>query len=165
MPVVHPVRPIQVGVASKHLLVHVLDLHLESVAEAGCLAKPVVRIGASMCWCWQWRGLLERLRRKGGFILNLASDPRLDVLHVGGGWEIDRVAAGINPRVGSAKVKSVIGAHLSLSGYVRASGHCWAGLVVAQTDALATVLGLHNLDHACQKAVLLDNCIQCQSDS
>lgn len=41
----HPVTPVEVGVAAKHLLVHVLDLGLKALGEAGGFAEPMVGVG------------------------------------------------------------------------------------------------------------------------
>lgn len=159
MPVFQPVRPVQVSVTAEHLLVHILDFSLESIAETRGLAEPMAWIRACLCRCWKWWRLLERLSGKGAFVLNLARDPRLDVLHVCRCREVNWVPACVNPRVGRADTLS---AHhvcnLNVDQiYSRASRHGRTRLIVAQTDALATVFGLHNLDHARKKAILLDD--------
>lgn len=102
MPEVEPVRPIQVGVAAEHLAVHVLDLALEALWEARGLAEPVVGVVGSLLWVRQgWWGL-ERSRWEDVLVDDLAADPGLDVLDVGGGWKVDRVAVRVHPGVRGA---------------------------------------------------------------
>ena len=90
------------GVAAEHLLVHVLDLVLEALRKAGCLAEPVVWIGLHFVQARERRGRREVVSREEGLVLDFARDPGLDVLDVGCGWEVDGVAARVDPGVGRA---------------------------------------------------------------
>lgn len=94
-----PVRVVDVGVATEHLLVHILDLVLIALWEARCLADPAIGI---FCYTLSSRKLISRGKvagREDAFVLAFARNPCLDVLHVCRSWQIDRVAVGIDPIV------------------------------------------------------------------
>lgn len=99
---VEPVRPVEVSVAAEHLFVHVLDFRLEGAREARGLAKPGVRVGRELRRAWKWWGALVGSGWEDAFVLNLASDPSLDVLDVRHGWDVDGVAVDVDPGVDGA---------------------------------------------------------------
>lgn len=94
-----PMLPEQMRIAAEHLLVHVLEFALKVLWEARCATKPEVWVFALLCG-WKWLHALEIACGKQGFVLDLAGDPRLDVLDVGWGWEVDGIAVRIDPGVG-----------------------------------------------------------------
>lgn len=94
-----PVLPVQVCVAAEHLLVHVLDLGLEALREAGGLAEPVVGVGLGLRLCRNGRSRGERVHGEEGGVEDFAADPSLDMLDVGGCWQRHGVAVLVDPGV------------------------------------------------------------------
>lgn len=103
VPEEQPVLPVQVGVAAEHLLVHVLAFRLEALREAGRLAEPVVGVGLQLCGRGERGRAGEGVGGEDGVVLDLARDPGLDVLDVGGSWKVDGIAVCIDPGVGGAR--------------------------------------------------------------
>jgi len=99
LPEEHPVLPEQVGVAAEHLLVHVANLCLEALWEAGCLAEPVIWVGGLLRRRRGRWGGSEAVGREQRLVLDLAVDPGLDVLDVGRGRKIDWVTVSVDPGV------------------------------------------------------------------
>ena len=91
--------PVEMSVATEHLLVHVLDLALEALWEARRLAEPVVGVGGRLGCRWDGRSRGEWIHGEEGRIENLAADPRLNMFDVGGCRERHRFALLVNPGV------------------------------------------------------------------
>ena len=94
-----PVLPVKVGVAAEHLLVHVLDLALETLGKARWLAEPVVGVGGCLGCGWNGRSRGERIHGEEGRIEDLAAYPCLNVFDVGGCRERHGFALLIDPGV------------------------------------------------------------------
>lgn len=99
VPEYDPMRMVDVGIATEHLFVHVLDLVLVTLWKSRRFPDPAVCIFGCLL---NGRKLIPRGKVAGGengLVLALARNPGLNVLHIRGSWQIDRVAVGINPVV------------------------------------------------------------------
>jgi hypothetical protein len=103
VPESEPVLPVEVSVAAEHLLVHVLDLRLETLRKAGGLTDPVVWISLDLSRAWEWWSGGEIVGWEEALVLDLARDPCLDMLDVGWSWKVDWVTLGVDPGVGSSR--------------------------------------------------------------
>lgn len=94
-----PVSPVQVCIASEHLLVHVLNFGLKALGKARGLAEPVVAVccnlsGIGQCWCgcegvcWEQR-----------WVEDLAVDPGLNVTNVRWSRKIHWVPILVDPSI------------------------------------------------------------------
>ena len=137
LPKVEPVLPEEMCIAAEHLLIHVLDLVLEALWEAGGLAAPVVRVHHHGFGVWDLGCGGELVADEDFRVLNLAIDPGLDVFDVHWCRQVDRIAFGVDPGVGSAKrqgqqawcFRRLHACHL------RAGCHSWTGPLVARWTA------------------------------
>lgn len=158
-----PVLPVQVCVAAEHLLVHVLDLSLEALREAGRLAEPVVGVGLCLCLGWNSGSGSEGVHREQGSVENFAADPGLNVFDVSRGRKRHRVAILVDPGVVVAFKGISVGVALPVKRpNLRACGHGRTSLGVANRRATSRVHLLDNLEHATKDTVLLGHCMRCQ---
>ena len=159
LPEGEPVLPVEVGVAAEHLLVHVLDLRIEALREAGALAAPLIWIVLVIFDLWERWGGREVIGWEKRLVLDLAVHPGLDVFDVGRSWEVDWVPFRVDPGVrGPVEAsKRVYPERQWKSQNLRSRGHSWAALLTAGWTSRATVFLLHAFEHAAQQAVLFDD--------